>query len=137
MIIWTSFHCGNLDLRLGTSKTGFEHARLMANHKDFMNIQSSHKSYLVEKLHFSLFWTSKITAILEVQKIRKMQFYDQVWSVWWNLKLYKTLLIILGWGMLKSSFWYSESQITISIMQYCSPTRIYKCKVLSSFSYDQ
>ena len=32
---------------------------------------------------FAVSWTFKIAAILGVQKTPKMQFYEQVWSVWW------------------------------------------------------
>ena len=45
--------------------------------------QSSHRSYLLVKSHFCCFLDLEIAAILNVQKIQKMQFYEQVWSLWW------------------------------------------------------
>ena len=71
--------------------------RFSANFKDFFKIekirnlrlivsqlfgvsQSSHRSYLLVKLHF---WCFLYSAILGVQKTPKMRFYEQVWSVWW------------------------------------------------------
>ena len=45
--------------------------------------QSPHKSYLLVKAHFWLFFYPKMRAILRVQKTPKMRIYEQVSLVWW------------------------------------------------------